>query len=70
MKSIFAAVVPLALAACSPLEPLPSGGVLTGPANSDRIHAGAPSGPVVAYSGYRVIEPGDWRSVNDGQAGN
>ena len=68
MKIAMAAIVPLVLAACSPLDPLPSGADVLDPAGPRRLHA-APPGPRVAYPGYRVVEPGDWRGVNDAQAG-
>lgn len=64
---LLAAGVPLVLAACSPLEPLPSGDGLLGlaaPASP------APTGPTVSYDGYGVVEPADWRGVNDSQAEN
>lgn len=70
MKITVAAIVPLALVACSPLELLPAEAGLTRAANPELIHAPAQSGPGVVYAGYRVIEPGDWRGVNDAQSGN
>lgn len=66
---IAAALVPLILAACAPLEALPSDAGLAA-ADPVRILSPAPNGPTVAYAGYRVIQPADWRAVNDGQAGN
>lgn len=67
MKKSFAALVPLALAACAPLEPLPAGAELTG---STAVATPAPSGPTVGWAGYRVRPPEDWRGVNDAQTGN
>ena len=67
MKIFVAATVPLALAACSPLEPLPLGAE---PLSPTPIAVPAPAGPMVAYDGYRVVQPSDWRGVNDAQAGN
>lgn len=65
MKTFLAAVVPLAIAACSPLAPLPTDTVQVAPVTKT---TSAPTGPVVVYGGYRVSEPGDWRGVNDAQS--
>ena len=70
MRILIAAVVPLALAACAPLESLPDGASLTGAANPDTSLAQAPAGPPLVYAQYQVIEPADWRGVNDKQAGD
>ena len=67
MRIFVAATVPLALAACSPLEPLPLG---AGPLGLAPMVSPSPAGPMVAYDGYRVVQPSDWRGVNDAQAGN
>jgi len=61
-----AAIVPLGLAACGQLDPLPLGA--EGPVTAT-AHAYAPAAPAVSYGGYRVAEPADWRGVNDAQAG-
>ena len=62
-----AAIVPLGLAACTQLDPLPLGA--EGPASAS-VHSHAPAAPVVSYGGYRVTEPADWRGVNDARAGS
>ncbi len=67
MNKIIAAVVPFALAACAPLEPLPVGAERTG---TTTVTTTAPSGPAVGWAGYGVRPPADWRGVNDAQAGN
>lgn len=67
MKIFVAALVPLALAACSPLAPLPLGAEQISSAAGS---APAPAGPTVDYAGYRVTEPADWRGVNDAQTEN
>ena len=66
MRILFAAAVPLGLGACAPLEPLP---LAAAPAAfADLPVPNAPAGPAVAYNGYRVVQPADWRGVNDAQA--
>lgn len=69
MKRLFAALVPLALAACSPLSPLPNEPEFVAAAATSHV-APAPSGPSVIYGGYEVAEPEDWQRSNDAQAGN
>ena len=67
MKTMFAAVLPLAFAACAPLEPLPVGAENSAPANpTTHLHAAPP----VEYLGYQVVEPADWRGVNNSQREN
>lgn len=67
MKVKAAVAVPLLIAACAPLEPLPLGAEASAAADpSTHLHAG----PAVEYRGYRVVEPADWRGVNDSQKGN
>lgn len=67
MKIMIAVFAPLAMAACSPLEPLPVGVENFTSANSPtHLH----DGPTVEYLGYRVVEPADWRGVNDSQKEN
>jgi len=67
MNIRFAALLPLGLAACAPLDPLPLGAEGIAAAS---VAAQAPTVPAVSYGGYRVTEPADWRGVNDAQAGN
>lgn len=67
MKIIIAAVVPLALVACSPLAPLPTTLECEGYADASNPISPAPSGPTVDYAGYRVSEPADWQGMNDAQ---
>lgn len=67
MKIMIAAVLPLAFAACAPLEPLPVGAETSASAiPTTHLH----SAPPVEYSGYKVVEPADWRGVNDSQREN
>lgn len=65
MKTLLAALVPLAIAACSPLAPLPTNTGQVAPVTNT---TSAPAGPAVVYGGYQVSEPGDWRGVNDAQS--
>lgn len=67
MRILIAAFTPLALVACAPLEPLPLGSERDSSASRS---SQVTSGPMVQYGGYRVVEPADWRGVNDAQAGN
>ncbi|WP_150120937.1 MULTISPECIES: hypothetical protein [unclassified Sulfitobacter] len=67
MKIAVAALVPLAIAACSPLEPLPLGVETSSPVLAT---SHLQSGPSVEYQGYRVVQPDDWRSLNDTQKGH
>lgn len=67
MKTIIAAVVPLALAGCAqPFEP-PTAASLTLAASPDGLRP-APSGPVVQHTARPITEPTDWRRLNDAQA--
>jgi hypothetical protein len=62
----FAAFLPLALAGCAQPLALPDARGLTRAADPVATFA-APAGPAVAYSGYRITEPMDWRLLNDAQ---
>lgn len=70
MMKLIAVSAVLAIPACSPFPELPSSAELTAPADASRRIGPAPSAPRVAWGGYRVQEPGDWRGVNASQAGN
>tara|TARA_B100001939_G_C16580408_1_gene462495 strand:+ start:154 stop:390 length:237 start_codon:yes stop_codon:yes gene_type:complete len=67
MKILVAASVPLVVAACSPLEPLPVGAENT---SSTHLSTHLQAAPSVEYLGYQVVEPADWRRVNDSQREN
>ncbi|MCA0871416.1 hypothetical protein LCL97_11310 [Seohaeicola saemankumensis] len=67
MKFRLAAIVPLGLAACAPLDPLPLGAESSAQA-IPITHVNA--APAVEYRGYQVVEPSDWRQVNDSQREN
>jgi hypothetical protein len=67
MKFRIAAMLPLGLAACAQLDPLPAG---TEDAVPVSVLSRAPAAPTVSYGGYQVTEPADWRGVNDAQAGS
>ena len=67
MKLWFAAFMPLALGACAPLEPLP---IAVAPLEASNPIFPAPAGPAPVYGVYGVVEPSDWRGVNEAQSGN
>ena len=65
MKFRIAAMLPLGLAACAQLDPLPVGSTDAAPVPA---LSPAPVAPAVSYGGYQVTDPADWRGVNDAQA--
>ncbi|ASP23457.1 hypothetical protein ANTHELSMS3_05077 (plasmid) [Antarctobacter heliothermus] len=66
MKLAIAAGLPLLVGACSALPELDTAPGLTAAAKTTPATMAQP-GPAVAYMGYRVQEPADWRSLNDAQ---
>lgn len=66
MKFSIAAALPLLVGACSALPELDTAPGLTAAATPSSVATAQP-GPAVAYGGYRLQEPADWRSLNDEQ---
>lgn len=69
MKPVFAALAPLTLAACAQMAPLPDTTLLTKAASTSAVSQPAPSAPRVAFAGYQVTDPANWRAVNEAQTG-
>ena len=70
MRRLIAVVVPLAAAACAPLAPLPDDTGFISAADPGRIASPPPRGPEVDHVRREVGAPGDWRGLNDEQAGS
>lgn len=67
MKFLFAAIVPLALGGCAqPTTPTDSSPLIR--AADPELTEAAPSGPAVIHTSRAIMEPADWRQLNDAQA--
>lgn len=66
MKLAIAAGLPLLVGACAALPELDTAPGLTAASVAPPATMAQP-GPNVAYAGYRLQEPADWRSLNDAQ---
>ncbi|WP_424934442.1 hypothetical protein [Amaricoccus macauensis] len=69
MKIMFAALAPLLVAACAPVNELEDASLLTA-ATDPSVSGPAVSGPGVAYAPHILEEPANWRALNDAQGGS